>query len=310
MKRAGEAGSQPRAEGRKPRTASARLRGVPASRRRRALEPHRRRRQGVEVRWGERTARPCSASLFPSAGHWWAANAETLGHCGLGQAKVSWIQCADPSTLSESEMQATRLLTGAFAAAFEQFQELYVRWVAVSNKIGLTLPDSTLTLSVQRVGRLDLVARALEDERFDSSQPINDFPTHLLRDECQGMISELWVGSVYEIVRLLEERKLVSLSEEFKRLHDDLRMVRIPVEKLEIARGSKLPPTQEFARIPAREGDEPHAYRHKDPQRSHILPMRLSARGSTSWLVLDAETMQEKWVERRALSDEVLALWS
>ncbi|AOL03568.1 hypothetical protein WI95_06300 [Burkholderia contaminans] len=71
------------------------------------------------------------------------------------------------------------------------------------------------------------------------------------------MLSELWVGSAYEIVRLLDERKLAPASMDFTELHDELRTIRVPVEKHEIARDRKLQAPLEFMRVPPRVGDEP-----------------------------------------------------
>jgi hypothetical protein len=59
--------------------------------------------------------------------------------------------------------------------------------------------------SVQRAGELDVLLRCMEDELgADTSSQEGDFSFHY-----QAVLSESWVGQVYEIVRLLKARKLI-----------------------------------------------------------------------------------------------------
>ena len=50
----------------------------------------------------------------------------------------------------------------------------------------------------------------------------------------------MWVGSLYETLRLLEDRKLVADSEELRALAHGLRLLRIPLEKHEITSQGQL----------------------------------------------------------------------
>ncbi|MFP3479732.1 MULTISPECIES: hypothetical protein [Burkholderia] len=205
-------------------------------------------------------------------------------------------------------MDVTLQLTNAFVLANQRFSELRARWIEVSFAIGGLLPESLLTVSVQRSGDLDVLVRALEDER---ASPHWDARADLSGDAISRlvMLSELWVGSAYEIVRLLEERKLVPASVDFRKLHDELRAIRVPVMKHEIARDKKLKAPLEFQRVPSRVGDEPYIYAKDDATRSLILPTGISERGAVMWHTIDGIDLSELWLERRRLSDAFLAFW-
>ncbi|WP_321809183.1 MULTISPECIES: hypothetical protein [unclassified Burkholderia] len=207
-------------------------------------------------------------------------------------------------------MDVTRQLANAFLLAHQQFHEVRTRWIEVSSAIGRLLPASLLTVSVQRCGELDVLVRALEDER---AAPHRDARADLLLDSTSRivMFSELWVGSAYEIIRLLDERKLAPASTNYTKLHDELRTVRVPVEKHEIARDRKLKAPLEFQRVPPRDGDEPYIYAKvkDDPTRAHILPTGFSDRGAVMWHTIDGVDLSERWLERRRLSDAFLDLW-
>ena len=123
------------------------------------------------------------------------------------------------------------LVTLTFVTAHSRHADLWKRWVAISLKIGGLLPDSFLSVAVQRVADIDLVLRCMEEE-YRIPVPNRGIDTGF---HYQGMLSELWVGDVYEVFRLLEERKLSPNQEAFKALTHHLRLLRIPLEKHEIA---------------------------------------------------------------------------
>jgi hypothetical protein len=61
-----------------------------------------------------------------------------------------------------------------------------------------------------------------------------DQPADLLSAHYQLMLSELWVGAVYEIFRLLidSKRKLTPESDAITSLAHDLRLLRIPLRSM------------------------------------------------------------------------------
>lgn len=153
-----------------------------------------------------------------------------------------------------------------------------------------------------------MLVRAMESERTreDAKEPqdLARFSFHY-----QRLASELWVGSAYELVRLTNERALVTKSEHLAALGYDLRLLRIPMEKHEIAGDRKLKDKLSMERSPPN-GDETdfYAYDKADRQKSHIMPAGVTGRGSMTWCAIDADTKAEKWIERLDLSERILSL--
>jgi hypothetical protein len=56
----------------------------------------------------------------------------------------------------------------------------------------------------------------------------------------QKMLADLWIGSLYETTRMLIERKLAPDTDEYRSLAHAFRLIRIPLEKHEIALDHKL----------------------------------------------------------------------
>jgi hypothetical protein len=138
--------------------------------------------------------------------------------------------------------------------------------------------------------------------------------------DIQSMLSELWIGSAYEVFRMLgaPNRKLARRDDPaFAGLARDLKLVRITVEKYEIANDGRLrePLVMQRRLSPNESGgpDRPfdtYTYDKKDPQKAHIMPMQLSRRGSISWYVTDGASLEAHWVERRDLSERMSSLWA
>jgi hypothetical protein len=206
----------------------------------------------------------------------------------------------DAITLPVGELLSLALFRGR-----AQNRDLSETWVKQSFALGGLLPTSMLMVSIQRAGDFDLLLRSMEEEQrtrlADAEDPLLTFNTH-------STYAELWVGMIYEIVRLLLDRSLIQ-SEGAVSLGHDLRLVRVPLEKHEVPQDRKLEGPLEFVREP-RNGDasDLSVYDKSDPARSHILPRGVSDRGSLVWHVIDVVAKREYWVERRDLSDRFLAL--
>ena len=71
------------------------------------------------------------------------------------------------------------------------------------------------------------------------------------------MFAELWVGGMYETFRLLNDqtRKLVPATDEYKSLASGLKLLRVPLEKHEIAGDRKLAEALQTYRTPPRDDD-------------------------------------------------------
>jgi hypothetical protein len=127
-----------------------------------------------------------------------------------------------------------------------------------------------------------------------------------LHYQYQLLFSEIWVGGVYEILRLLNERKLALNNDEYRDLFRDFELLRITLEKHDIANQGKLTAplqmtTYDQARV--------CTFIKDDPQRSHIMPVGISASGFVVWQAIDVKANTSRWIERRSLSDRMIALW-
>lgn len=203
-------------------------------------------------------------------------------------------------------MTVAQLVVAAFNTARSLNPGLPERWIAISGKIGGLLPDSLLGPSVQRVGDLDVLLRSMEDG-FCPPKPgdVIDFSTHY-----QLMLSEMWVSAAYEIARLLRSRKLVEKEIKFEELFHDLELLRIPLNKHEIARDRNHHEPIIMQTSPLYDGEPRiYEYRQNDHQKAHIMPASLSRRGSAAWCAIDVRDSKEHWIERRQLSDRFLAVF-
>lgn len=203
-------------------------------------------------------------------------------------------------------LSVSELVLSSYQLALKQQEAVTHAWVTGSHRLGGTLPGSFLSVSIQRAGRLDAVLRCMEDEfaSADLCEEVRQWATEPLES-----LSEIWIGQVYEIVRLAMERKLIADSDLFKALAHDFRLLRISIEKHEIAQDRSLLAPLPMSRIPAREGDVDYHYDKKDPFRTHIMPTGISGRGSMQWLAIDiSAALSQRWIERRDLSDRVLKL--
>jgi hypothetical protein len=200
----------------------------------------------------------------------------------------------------------TEFILCGYQLAAQQQETVTRSWIATSLKLGAALPGSLLIVSVQRAGRLDAVLRCMEDEYANGAMgaEVLQWATEPL-----ASLSEAWVGQVYEVLRLTSERKLLAESDSFAQLAHDFRLLRISMEKHEIAADRSLTAPLPMYRRPAREGDADYYYDKGDPLRAHIMPTGISRRGSVQWLAIDVKAKStQRWIERRELSERVLKL--
>lgn len=196
--------------------------------------------------------------------------------------------------------EVVELVNNAFKISRERFTDFHKKWISVSYKVGGLLPNSLLVMSIQRAGELDLLLRCMEADVLKSNAKEDHFFVHY-----QMMFSEYWIGAIYESVRLLQERKLKN-GTNFDELAHHLRMLRIPLEKHEIAADKKLDKPLPMHKAAAFEDGPLYHYAPGDNLRCHIMPIRITTRGSLAWQVIDPVTKEVYWLERQELSDRVL----
>lgn len=201
------------------------------------------------------------------------------------------------------------LLVQTFSAAKQKQQTLNNAWVQISHRVGGRLPTSLLSVAIQRDGDLDLLLRAMEDEQADRMQ--SELDSGMFECHYQHMMSVYWVGGIYETLAVLRRRNIAGTNPVFQEMLGDAEMVRVTLEKHEIAKDRTLKTPLPMSRAPANnDATDQYIYDPKDPLRSHIMPSGVSARGSIMWSVLDLKNNTMKWIERRTLSDKLLSLWS
>jgi hypothetical protein len=204
----------------------------------------------------------------------------------------------------------TQLITAAFMLARSRYPELHKTWISISLRVGGLLPNSMLSVSVQRAGELDMVLRCMEDDFSPAREGAGE--VDLFSFHYQKMLSDIWVGKAYEIFSLLinSKRKLASKSDAITDLARDLKLLRIPLEKHEIATDWELSePLQMERRPPKNNETDIYLYSKSDTQKAHIMPSEISSRGSVRWHVINVESKRSDWLERRALSERIVALW-
>jgi hypothetical protein len=200
-------------------------------------------------------------------------------------------------------------LTHVFHAAGARQQQVAQTWVAISHKVGGRLPNSLLMYSIQRDADVDLLLRSIEDEMARRDVNAHQQGPFFV-SKYQELMSTYWIGSVYETFRLLNSRGLADQDPRFDEIHNDLRLLRITLEKHEVAKDRKAKTPVQFTRYPPRNGpSDSYTYDRDDDQRSHIMVSRLNPSGSYAWLALDLENKSERWIERRGLSDRIIELW-
>ena len=201
------------------------------------------------------------------------------------------------------------LIVGAFMLSRSADAALAQDWVNLSARIGSKLQRSLLMVSIQRLGEVDQLCRALEAETVARPAQPNQMD---FRFSYLHVLSEWWVGSAYAILFTLKERKIFS-DPDFLYLANGLRMLRVQIEKHEIALDKKLAvplrmsPSQlrddELANPPI------YTYDKSDPLRAHIARSGMSERGSIMWEVIDVTNDQALWLERLELSNRIIDIF-
>jgi hypothetical protein len=205
-------------------------------------------------------------------------------------------------------MNVSELIGAAFEQASRKYPEIHTSWVNISFQIGRLMPNSLLTATIQRDGNFDLLLRTMEDEHTPPETASERLP--LLSLNHLGALSELWVGSLYEMLRLLKDRKLAPDNDKFNSLAHDFRLLRIPLEKQEITNQAGLTQPIRLRKYPPNnDGTDLYVYDKKDPKRSHIMGSGLSPRGSMMWQAIDLKANASQWIERRELSERFLSVW-
>jgi hypothetical protein len=154
-------------------------------------------------------------------------------HCAIVKAPDSHsrpLNSGSASMADNSLPSVGQLLVAAFGISRTKNTELNQRWITMSWQVGSQLPQSLLPISIQRLGEVDLVCRTLENELGTQPPKTGEMD---LRPNYLSVLSEWWIGSAYAVCYTLKDRKIIS-DTEFLRLADELRMIRVQIEKYEV----------------------------------------------------------------------------
>lgn len=206
-------------------------------------------------------------------------------------------------------MNIGQTIASTFQYARSKNSEINKQWIKISFRVGSKLPQSLLSMNIQQHGEMDLIIRCMEDEtaeRLSTNKDDAYFSFHY-----QNILSISWIGGMYEIFRLLRSRQLNNDNGEvFQSILTDLELLRMPLEKHEIAKDQKMPSPFRMIRYPQKgDASDLYTYDPSDPKRAHIMPSGVSSRGSIMWRVYDAKKEEERWIERREIADRILSLW-
>jgi hypothetical protein len=234
----------------------------------------------------------------------WLSKVKNIVADKIKKLRRIWRPRQPPPVVASPVTLATNALDAVFNLARLRQNEIYQRWISISWAMGGQLPNSLLSVNVQRDGELDQILRCLEDEFLLPETSASMFKAHY-----SLMLANLWVGGIYETVRLL--REIAGRQREHDPIAHDLRLLRVALEKHQIADDRRLTAPLRMTRHPPNDNaTDCYVYSPDDPQRSHIMPTGISARGSVMWQVIDLRANTERWIERRDLSDRILNRWS
>ncbi len=194
--------------------------------------------------------------------------------------------------------------------AAAKYPELQKTWITVSGRLAGQISGGPFVFDAQQCGHIDLLIRCLEDE-FDPQNP--NVELTMMVDTYKVMLSNMWIGAMYEIFRSLNQvNKEVFASKELSDIYRHLRMLRVSIEKHEIARDHKLKEPLQLVASP-RNGDETdfREYDPKSPNKHYILPTSVHLdTGSVGWAPIDVDDAQRQpWLYRREISDRILCFW-
>ena len=200
------------------------------------------------------------------------------------------------------------LISAAYSQALIHHQETLKIWCKASHIIGGgLLPDSELVVSIQRIGNTDVLLRCMEEETAAEISQLQ-FATDVdLALHYQIMLSEAWVCECYEVFRLLKSRNLLRQNKAFENLAHDLRLLRIPIAKHEIANDRKLSTPLKMYKLSV-QGNVTGSYDYSssDSQKAHIMGKKMSERGSVTWDAIDVASGESCWLERLSLSKRIV----
>jgi hypothetical protein len=208
---------------------------------------------------------------------------------------------------AKEPMTVPTLLRAILSEIMTKSADLSERWVGLYFRIAYTFGVEAYRHQSDYL--VDLILRKMEDETFVRMRDLVAREQFDMLPTLQYTLSRMWVLSTYEVIRLAQETDVGRTHAKLKALRRRIEMVRVPLAKQEIANDQRIKDPITLVRVGP--GDpKPQSYSARDPSPYYPPTLGETATGSTAWRVLDSKTGQTVDISRRALSDEMLALFS
>jgi|SRR5450759_2428863 len=184
------------------------------------------------------------------------------------------------------------LIAHAFSIAMTKYNAELTQMTNLSGRMASRCLIPFASMDIQRQSHLDLLLRCMEDEQ--AVRTAADAEDNILTFHYQSMFSETWIGGWYEILRAIRQRADEALargdktsgleaSDEFKSLLIDFELLRIPLEKYEIAKDRSLKAPLLMTRYPLNNDEsDDHVYDRQDPKREYHMPKGVSLIGNVA----------------------------
>ena len=158
--------------------------------------------------------------------------------------------------------------------------------------------------------RIDLLLRAMEDDAAVQGEPAKEpeIAISLLAGDLKSALTRYWIFSTYEALRIAKNSEAGRANAKLQALYQQFRLISIPLAKLEIANGAALKDGIKLAKVGPGDPDI-QEYRPDAKIEYHPVVLLNVQTGSIGWMVIDGETAKQVSIFRRALSDELLALF-
>lgn len=123
------------------------------------------------------------------------------------------------------------------------------------------------------------------------------------------MFSNIWICHACEIFSLFNKHESSNENSKFNSLHHDLRLIRVPLKKSQIAKDNSISEVLKIQRTYS------YVYDPEDPLKSYFPSHSLSERGSVMWEVFDVEENPSRpnesvgahrWLERLSISERIV----
>ncbi|MDQ0421109.1 hypothetical protein J2045_002136 [Peteryoungia aggregata LMG 23059] len=199
-------------------------------------------------------------------------------------------------------MSVSTLLNAAVNVSLRENAEVHKRWINVMHRLAGQYGTGLLTMAGDT--RLDMLLRSIEAEtakRISANQEQIDLVFDL-----QLKLSESWILSIYEVLRTACQQARSKGLEHIalKTLHDEFKLVRIPLAKLEIANAKLAEPELMLQKFGGEE-EEPESY---IADASYIIHRAVcTSTGAIQWMAIDIKKKANVWINRHNLSDKLLA---